>query len=65
VQLAPHFGADSAVRHAAAGFVELEASAGLRRDVDTIEALAEALALGAGPLTRAAAAHLPHAAAPS
>ena len=56
VHLAPHFGVDSAARHAAAGFVELEASTGLRRDVDTIDALAEALALGAGPRTRAAAA---------
>ncbi|MEF3404558.1 2-phospho-L-lactate guanylyltransferase [Agromyces sp. CCNWLW203] len=56
VHLAPHFGVDSAARHAAAGFVELAASAGLRRDVDTIDALAEALALGAGPLTREAAA---------
>ncbi|WP_235511220.1 2-phospho-L-lactate guanylyltransferase [Agromyces sp. Root81] len=60
-ELRPHFGADSAARHAAAGFVELEASARLRRDVDTIEALAEAVALGVGPLTRAAAAGLPHA----
>jgi 2-phospho-L-lactate guanylyltransferase len=59
VHLAPHFGVDSAARHAAAGFVELAASAGLRRDVDTIDALAEALALGAGPLTRAAAAEIP------
>lgn len=59
VELAPHFGADSAARHAAAGFVELEASAGLRRDVDTIDALADALALGVGPLTRAAAAGIP------
>ncbi|MGW9631102.1 2-phospho-L-lactate guanylyltransferase [Agromyces sp. NPDC055520] len=52
-ELRPHFGADSAARHVAAGFVELEASAGLRRDVDTIEALADALALGVGRNTRA------------
>ncbi|MFB9308284.1 2-phospho-L-lactate guanylyltransferase [Agromyces hippuratus] len=56
IVLAPHFGADSAARHAAAGFVELAASTGLRRDVDTIDALADALALGVGPLTRVAAA---------
>jgi len=60
-ELRPHFGADSAARHAAAGFVELEASARLRRDVDTIDALAEALALGVGQLTRAAAAGIPNA----
>ncbi|RXZ47284.1 2-phospho-L-lactate guanylyltransferase [Agromyces fucosus] len=58
VLLVPQFGVDSAARHAAAGFVELEASAGLRRDVDTIDALAEALALGVGPRTRAAAARI-------
>ncbi|SIN84710.1 2-phospho-L-lactate guanylyltransferase [Agromyces cerinus] len=59
VGLAPRFGADSAARHAAAGFVELAASAGLRRDVDTIDALADALALGVGPLTRRATAGIP------
>ncbi|MFC9559353.1 2-phospho-L-lactate guanylyltransferase [Agromyces sp. NPDC056965] len=59
VHLAPHFGIDSAARHAAAGFVELEASARLRRDVDTIEALVEAVSLGVGPNTRAAAARIP------
>ncbi|AWB96564.1 2-phospho-L-lactate guanylyltransferase [Agromyces badenianii] len=57
--LRPHFGADSAARHAAAGFVELEASAGLTRDVDTIDALADALELGVGPLTSAAASRIP------
>jgi 2-phospho-L-lactate guanylyltransferase len=59
VHLAPHFGVDSAARHAAAGFVELEASDGLKRDVDTIDALAEALELGVGPRTRTAAAGIP------
>ncbi|MGH3706127.1 MAG: hypothetical protein ACRDT9_15940, partial [Agromyces sp.] len=59
VQLAPHFGIDSAARHAAARFVELEASARLRRDVDTIEALVEAISLGVGPNTRAVAARIP------
>lgn len=55
--LEPHFGADSAARHAAAGFADLVATAagaiapGLRRDVDTAAELREAVALGAGPHT--------------
>ncbi|MDR5693030.1 2-phospho-L-lactate guanylyltransferase [Agromyces indicus] len=50
--LVAHFGADSAARHAAAGFVDLVAehpgavAPGLRRDVDTADELAEAVALG-------------------
>ena len=51
----PRFGPDSAARHARDGFVELEASdaPGLHRDVDTVDALAAALALGVGEHTRA------------
>lgn len=56
--LRPHFGADSAARHSAAGFVELAASAGLVRDVDTIDALDQALELGVGPATTATAMRL-------
>lgn len=57
VALAPHFGADSAARHAAAGFADLLAAdpaaiaPGLRRDVDTAAELRDAVALGAGPYT--------------
>jgi 2-phospho-L-lactate guanylyltransferase len=47
----PHFGADSAREHARAGFVALEASARLRRDVDTLDALEDAIALGTGAHT--------------
>lgn len=47
----PHFGADSAGAHARAGYVLLEASARLRRDVDTLDALEDAIALGTGPHT--------------
>ncbi|WP_395245186.1 2-phospho-L-lactate guanylyltransferase [Agromyces sp. MMS24-K17] len=54
----PRFGHDSAERHAAAGFAELEASdpgawPTLRRDVDTAGALAEAALLGVGRATQA------------
>jgi len=51
----PRFGLDSAALHVADGYVELEASAGLTRDVDTVDALAEALALGVGGHTSALA----------
>lgn len=57
VAFAPHFGADSAARHAAAGFTDLAAAdpgaiaPGLRRDVDTAAELREAVALGVGPHT--------------
>ena len=56
----PLFGGASRARHAAAGATELDFAdmAGLRRDVDTPDDLREALALGAGPFTRAAAADL-------
>lgn len=57
VAFTPHFGADSAARHAAAGFADLLAAhprtiaPGLRRDVDTAAELREAVALGVGPRT--------------
>ncbi len=56
----PLFGGASRARHAAAGATELELDVmtGLRRDVDTPDDLREALTLGAGPFTRAVAAHL-------
>jgi 2-phospho-L-lactate guanylyltransferase len=47
----PRFGPDSAREHARAGFVSLEASARLRRDVDTLAALEDAIALGTGAHT--------------
>ncbi|GAA2033801.1 2-phospho-L-lactate guanylyltransferase [Agromyces tropicus] len=59
VPFAPHFGADSAARHRAAGFADLVAghpgtvSPALRRDVDTARELAEAVALGVGDRTAA------------
>lgn len=54
----PHFGPDSAGEHARAGFVQLEASARLRRDVDTLAALEDAIALGTGAHTAHAVATL-------
>jgi 2-phospho-L-lactate/phosphoenolpyruvate guanylyltransferase len=56
----PLFGGASRARHAAAGATELALAGmtGLRRDVDTPDDLREALALGAGPFTRAVAADL-------
>jgi 2-phospho-L-lactate guanylyltransferase len=48
---APRFGAESAREHRLAGFVALEASARLRRDVDTLDALEDAIAIGTGPNT--------------
>ncbi len=60
VDFEPQFGADSAARHAAAGFVELDASAapGLVRDVDTVDALSTVLHHGVGDHTAEAVAHL-------
>ncbi|GAB3464536.1 2-phospho-L-lactate guanylyltransferase [Kineococcus endophyticus] len=53
-----HFGPDSARRHVEAGAVALgDPLPSLRRDVDTVEDLRTALALGVGPHTRAALAH--------
>ncbi len=51
----PHaFGEGSAARHAAAGATVLELDLPrLRRDVDTLAALEQAVALGVGPATRA------------
>ncbi|MCM3657439.1 2-phospho-L-lactate guanylyltransferase [Agromyces mediolanus] len=53
--LRPGFGPDSAAAHRAAGFADLAVlgtiDLGLRRDVDTVEALEAALGLGVGPRT--------------
>jgi 2-phospho-L-lactate guanylyltransferase len=59
--LLPAFGPDSRIRHRASGAVELflEAVESVRRDVDTGDDLRQALALGVGPRTAAAAARLP------
>ncbi len=59
-ELRPAFGDGSRLRHALGGACELELAgvASVRRDVDTGEDLREALALGVGPLTAAAAAAL-------
>jgi 2-phospho-L-lactate/phosphoenolpyruvate guanylyltransferase len=57
--LRPHFGPGSAQAHAADGAVALTGSwPGLVRDVDTETDLRAALALGAGPRTRALSVHL-------
>lgn len=53
--LAPSFGAGSAARHGRQA-VAVVGAPGLRQDVDTEADLFRALELGAGPLTRAAAA---------
>jgi len=51
----PRFGPDSARRHSAAGAVDVTAAADarVRRDVDTLDDLAAAVALGCGPATTA------------
>ncbi|GAA4380100.1 NTP transferase domain-containing protein [Agromyces bauzanensis] len=56
----PQFGPGSAARHAAAGFVELEASGapGLTRDVDTVDGLETVLHHGVGDHTADVVAHL-------
>lgn len=56
--LAPAFGAASRRRHLDSGAVELAGTDALRRDVDTPEDLAAALALGVGRRTAAAAARV-------
>jgi 2-phospho-L-lactate guanylyltransferase len=56
--LAPGFGAGSRRRHLDSGAVELRGTAALRRDVDTPEDLADALVLGVGRRTAAAAARV-------
>lgn len=53
-ELAPSFGPASRRLHLVSGAVELCASPGLRRDVDTPDDLSAALALGVGPHTTAA-----------
>lgn len=51
-RLAPAFGPGSAARHEAGGAVRLDLDLpSLRRDVDTWQALQQALALGVGPAT--------------
>jgi 2-phospho-L-lactate guanylyltransferase len=54
----PHFGPGSATAHEATGARRLDGSARLRRDVDDLADLAEALALGVGPRTAERAASL-------
>jgi 2-phospho-L-lactate guanylyltransferase len=58
----PQFGPGSAARHAATGFVELEASGapGLTRDVDTVDGLETVLHHGVGDHTADVVAHLAH-----
>jgi 2-phospho-L-lactate/phosphoenolpyruvate guanylyltransferase len=60
VHFEPQFGSDSAARHAAAGFVELAASAwpGLIRDVDTVDGLTAVLHHGVGDHTAEVVARL-------
>jgi 2-phospho-L-lactate guanylyltransferase len=54
VQARPAFGAGSAARHERLGAVRLDLDLpGLRRDVDTLDDLRGAVALGVGPATRA------------
>ena len=57
--LLPTFGGASRERHRASGATELTSAACLRRDVDTADDLAAAVALGVGPHTTAALAALP------
>ncbi|GAA2914255.1 MULTISPECIES: 2-phospho-L-lactate guanylyltransferase [Streptomyces] len=59
-ELLPIFGTDSRARHRASGAVELSLSDvdSVRQDVDTGDDLRNALALGVGPHTAAAAARL-------
>lgn len=59
-ELLPAFGTDSRARHRASGAVELRLSEvdSVRQDVDTGDDLRNALALGVGPHTAAAAARL-------
>jgi 2-phospho-L-lactate/phosphoenolpyruvate guanylyltransferase len=55
VRLRPAFGPGSAARHESGGAVRLDLDLpSLRRDVDTWDALQQALALGVGPATTAA-----------
>lgn len=56
--LAPSYGPGSSGRHRTSGALELPGTPALRRDVDTPQDLREALALGVGAHTAAAAADL-------
>lgn len=58
VALRPAYGPGSAVLHRASGAVQLAGAAGLRRDVDTPDDLAEAALLGLGEHTAAVLAEL-------
>lgn len=49
--LNPRFGRGSAARHSATGGLSLDAGPGLRHDVDTVEDLRDAIALGVGEHT--------------
>ncbi|HZK59205.1 MAG TPA: 2-phospho-L-lactate guanylyltransferase, partial [Cryobacterium sp.] len=55
VPLTPRFGLGSRAAHEAAGHVPLvfPPASSIRRDVDTVDDLAEALHLGVGPFTSA------------
>jgi 2-phospho-L-lactate guanylyltransferase len=59
-EFAPDFGPDSHARHLRGGAADLTAVAGesVRRDVDTIDALRSAIALGVGPATEKALASM-------
>nr|WP_235032617.1 2-phospho-L-lactate guanylyltransferase [Actinacidiphila yanglinensis] len=59
--LSPGFGGASRARHLASGAAEitLPAAPSVRQDVDTLEDLVAAMALGVGPFTAAAAAAVP------
>ncbi|MFP5219598.1 MAG: 2-phospho-L-lactate guanylyltransferase [Actinomycetes bacterium] len=58
VPLRPRYGTRSLARHVADGAQVLAAADGVRRDVDTMADLRDALALGVGPRTAAVAADL-------
>jgi 2-phospho-L-lactate guanylyltransferase len=58
LRLEPSFGLESAVRHRAAGAIELSAGPGARQDVDTVEDLRRCLELGVGARTAEILAHL-------
>jgi len=63
-RLGPRFGPDSRAQHLVSGAQELPGTPGLRRDVDTTQDLAAALALGVGSRTTALAAALAAACSP-
>jgi 2-phospho-L-lactate guanylyltransferase len=53
VAFRPRYGLGSRAAHLAAGAAEIEADAGLRQDVDTVEDLRRAASIGLGPRTLA------------